>query len=93
MTEYLISDGMSMGTVWMTCVRRPSGSLRRIKSKYLPLRESKDEAEQDLLFWLWERAFHDLAPSHTERLRAMDSLNVYLGAHPEAKRWMFKPVE
>lgn len=36
------------GTTWMTCYRKPNGSLRRVKTKFLPLRDSKEQAQADL---------------------------------------------
>lgn len=38
---------------WATYERKANGSLRRVKSKYLPERETKEEAERDLYAWLW----------------------------------------
>lgn len=58
MTEqhYFVSTGISGGNPanrkWATYERKPNGSLRRVKSKYLPLRATKEEAEEDLAEWL-----------------------------------------
>lgn len=52
--RYFVSDGISHGETWMTCVRTPRGSLRRVVSPALPLRATREEAEQDLLRWLGE---------------------------------------
>ncbi len=56
MTKYIdgngqilkVSSGISNGETWMTCRVKPSGSLRRVKSKFLPLRGTKEEAQRDL---------------------------------------------
>ena len=54
--EYFVSDGISGGRVWATYRRRPNGSLERVKSRRLPLRPTREEAEHDLAAWLAERA-------------------------------------
>lgn len=38
---------------WATYQRKPNGSSRRVVSKFLPLRDSKEDAERDLYVWLW----------------------------------------
>lgn len=38
---------------WATYERKPNGSLRRKTSKYLPERDSKEDAERDLYVWSW----------------------------------------
>jgi hypothetical protein len=43
-----VSSGISGGKVWMTCRVKPSGSLQRIKSKFLPDRPTRDAAQKDL---------------------------------------------
>ncbi len=43
-----VSPGITGGTQWMTCRVKPSGSLQRVKSKYLPLRSTREEAQRDL---------------------------------------------
>lgn len=48
----LVSDGISNGKTWATYQRKPSGSLRRVCSKHLPLRNSRDEAEKDLKVYI-----------------------------------------
>lgn len=42
-----------IGVKWATYRRKPSGSLQRVVSRYLPLRETREEAERDLYVWLW----------------------------------------
>jgi hypothetical protein len=37
---------------WCTFIRKRSGSLKRVVSKFLPMRETKEEAERDLYVWL-----------------------------------------
>lgn len=50
--EYYISNGLPGSTKWATYIRKPNGSLKRVKSKYLPLRETPREALEDLDIWL-----------------------------------------
>jgi len=44
----MVSDGISGGQVWMTCYRKPSGGSKRLTSKHLPLRDTREEAQADL---------------------------------------------
>lgn len=50
--EYLISDGISNGRTWGTYIRNPNGSLRRLCSHRLPLRDNPADAEADLRAWI-----------------------------------------
>lgn len=51
-----VSPGISSGTVWMSVKLKPGkNGTRRVKSKFLPLRESKDLAQIDLDRWANER--------------------------------------
>lgn len=50
--KLFISDGISDGKQWGTFERKPNGSLRRIKSKYLPMRPTKEKAKADLAAYL-----------------------------------------
>jgi len=43
------------GWKWATYRRTPTGRLQRVVSRYLPLRETREEAERDLYVWLWAR--------------------------------------
>lgn len=43
-----VSDGISRGRSWGTFYRLPSGSLRRLVRKSLPMRVTRDEAQADL---------------------------------------------
>jgi len=52
--RFVVSDGISKGEKWATYSRTQSGSLYRIVSPALPLRDTKEEAEGDLLRWLGE---------------------------------------
>lgn len=52
--EYFVSDGISKGEYWFTCYRRQNGALRRVCSKKLPIRATKEEAERDLDAWKGE---------------------------------------
>ena len=55
--RYTVTQGISPkpGAPWFVAEVKPNGSLRRICSKYLPLRETKEESEADLQNWLWHR--------------------------------------
>lgn len=37
---------------WFTVERKPNGALRRVCSRALPYRMTRDEAERDLAIWL-----------------------------------------
>lgn len=51
-----VSPGISSGTVWMTVKQKPGKpATKRVKSKFLPLRESRDLAQLDLDRWAYER--------------------------------------
>jgi len=43
-----VSDGISDGRHWGTFHRKPSGALARIKSKFLPMRDIREDAQADL---------------------------------------------
>lgn len=63
MTEYInekgqilkVSSGISSGEHWMTYRVKNSGSLQRVKSKFLPMRATKQEAQEDLDRYAEER--------------------------------------
>lgn len=46
-----VHDGISSGKTWATYYRKPSGSLKRVASKDLPLRPTRAEAQSDLDRW------------------------------------------
>lgn len=54
MTEYLDHNGrvvmvsQGIGELWMTCRVKKSGSLQRVKSKFLPERATEEDAQDDL---------------------------------------------
>lgn len=50
-----VSPGLTNGSTWMTCYVRENGSLKRVKSKFLPLRDSREAAQRDLDRWATER--------------------------------------
>ncbi len=50
--QVFVHDGLSNGQGWATYRRAANGSLHRVKSPALPVRESREEAEQDLEKWL-----------------------------------------
>jgi hypothetical protein len=54
-SSFFVSDGISRGRTWATYRRRKSGSLQRVVSPALPLRGTREEAEQDLRKWLERR--------------------------------------
>lgn len=43
-----VSPALTNGSTWMTVYAKPNGSLKRVKSKWLPLRETREEAQRDL---------------------------------------------
>lgn len=52
-----VSDGISGGKFWMTCRVKPSGALQRVKSKFLPVRIKREEAQADLDVYAEERGW------------------------------------
>lgn len=52
-----VSSGISGGKYWMTCAVKESGSLRRVKSKFLPEREARSEAQRDLDNYAQEKSW------------------------------------
>ena len=46
--KLFVSSGISGGDMWGTFFRKPTGSLKRITSKFLPMRRSKQAAQADL---------------------------------------------
>lgn len=50
---YLVTCGINReGKTWATYERKPSGSLRRVVSKWLPQRWTHDDALQDFDHWI-----------------------------------------
>lgn len=49
---FVVSQGIGSDGPWMVFEKKPNGSLRRITSRYLPERKTKEEAEEDLKKWL-----------------------------------------
>lgn len=43
------------GAEWFSAIRKPSGAVKRVKSKYLPVRAHRAEAEADLLAWATDK--------------------------------------
>lgn len=56
---YFVSDGVSRGTAWAVYTRRPTGSLRRVKSPRLPVCATRGEAQQLLDRWARERGLKE----------------------------------
>ena len=50
-----ISPALTNGSTWMTVYSKENGSLRRVKSKWLPLRETREQAQEDLDRYAEER--------------------------------------
>lgn len=44
----VVSSGISDGNAFMACRVKKSGALQRIKSKFLPIRDKRKEAQEDL---------------------------------------------
>lgn len=55
-----VSGGISSGKSWMTCYRKPSGSLKRVVSANLPLRDRRDQAEADLREYATKNGFEEV---------------------------------
>ncbi|MCF6147306.1 MAG: hypothetical protein E3K37_01465 [Candidatus Kuenenia sp.] len=56
-----VSKGIS-DSEWMSCCVKKTGSLKRIKSKYLPLRSTKREALQDLTLYASKKKWRRYIP-------------------------------
>lgn len=56
-----VSPGLTNGTTWMTCYQKDNGALRRVKSKFLPLRDCREKAQADLDRWARERGLEEVA--------------------------------
>lgn len=54
MAGEFVSDGLSRGEYWFTARRQANGSVRRVVSPYLPIRKTREEAQQDLEIWQWK---------------------------------------
>lgn len=44
----VVSSGIGDGNYYMACRRKKSGALQRVKSKFLPIRRKRREAQEDL---------------------------------------------
>lgn len=55
-----VGCGLTNGTSWMTFYTKPNGSLRRVNSKFLPIRESREEAQRDLDKYAKERGLGEV---------------------------------
>ena len=51
-----VSPALTNGTTWMTVYSKGNGSLKRVKSKWLPLRETRVLAQGDLDRYAAERS-------------------------------------
>jgi hypothetical protein len=58
---YAVTCGISSGTVWMTAWITVSGSCPRYVTKYLPLRDTRDEAVADLRRYAQARGWEEVA--------------------------------
>ena len=52
--RYTVTQGINPDpdSKWFTAEVKPNGNMRRVSSKHLPLRETREEAEDDLVLWL-----------------------------------------
>ena len=56
-----VSCGISNGTTWMTVSQKPGcDGTHRVKSKFLPLRDSREKAQADLDRWARERGLGEV---------------------------------
>lgn len=58
-----VHDGISAGRDWAVYYRKPSGSLRRVKSKRLPVCASREAAQRYLDGWAMARELRVTAGS------------------------------
>ena len=57
LTGMFVSDGISNGRWWATFRRTGTGSLARVVNRWLPERDTREEAEADLRRYLEEFAY------------------------------------
>jgi hypothetical protein len=50
-----VGCGITDGTSWMTFYSKLNGSLRRVNSKFLPIRSTRNQAQEDLDRYAKER--------------------------------------
>lgn len=63
-----VSSGISGGKVWMTVRQKPSQKgTHRIKTKYLPIRHSMDEAQADLDTYAEKKGWQKHEPAAEEK--------------------------
>jgi len=56
--EYFVSRGISRGTFWMTVRRKfEKEGTHRVKTKFLPIRTTKEAAQRDLDTWATKKGF------------------------------------
>jgi len=55
-----VSPSLTNGTTWMTVYSKENGSLKRVKSKWLPLRVTRGEAQADLDRYAEERGMREV---------------------------------
>ena len=55
-----VSPALTNGTTWMTVYSKENGSLKRVKSKWLPLRETREQAQGDLDKYAEERGMGEI---------------------------------
>lgn len=55
-----VSPALTNGTTWMTVYSKENGSLKRVKSKWLPLRVTRGEAQADLDRYAEERGMREV---------------------------------
>lgn len=61
--RYTVTQGISPkpGAPWFVAEVKPNGNMRRVSSKHLPLRATREEAENDLLKWIWRQRTGNVA--------------------------------
>jgi len=60
--EFFVHDGISLGISWGTFWRKPDGSLRQVKSPWLPTRCNRSLAQADLEDWAEARGLRRVDP-------------------------------
>lgn len=66
---YVISDGLSHGKSWGTYQRKPNGALRRVVSKWLPLRSTRKEALDNFDRWIANLMYNRASAAGRDELR------------------------
>ncbi len=90
---FVVTQGFSLkpNAPWFVAERKPNGSLRRVRSDHLPMTATKQECENNLLYWLW---IHCTTPTDRRQCPFDDWLSAHGGREKVLSEgvsvWAFK---